>query len=173
MSRVLLYREMPPPRPHWLADDAVRCQPVSGIEFPGNREINREFCKFGAFLAIPAPNRRANSMDCSKIPYCTGTGNFLRITGNFSEGTGNSGDRIKASTWKQTSQRAQGDQKGDQRLRKSDRRRAARCLRAHSGRRTRAKPGGYRTAWPLQGERKSFGAMTNSQEHPVLCGVHP
>jgi len=60
-------------------------------------------------------------MDCSKIPYCTGTGNFLRITGNFSEGTGNSGDRIKASTWKQTSQRAQGDQKGDQRLRKSDR----------------------------------------------------
>src|SRR5580704_14040095 len=60
-----------------VADDAVRCQPVSGIEFPGNREINREFCKFGPFLAILAPNRRANSMDCSKNSLCTGTGNFL------------------------------------------------------------------------------------------------
>src|SRR5580704_7957101 len=53
-----------------VADDAVR-------EFPGNREINREFCRFGPFLAILAPNRQANSMDCSNNSLCTGTGNFL------------------------------------------------------------------------------------------------
>src|SRR5580700_11921661 len=32
----LLFSAMTAPRPHCVADDAVRCQPVSGIEFPGN-----------------------------------------------------------------------------------------------------------------------------------------
>jgi hypothetical protein len=33
-----------PQRPNCLADDAVHYEPVSECKFPGNREINREFC---------------------------------------------------------------------------------------------------------------------------------
>src|SRR3974390_1856442 len=76
MSAVLPHLEITPQRPNLLAEDAVRCQPVSSIEFPGNREINREFCEFGPFLAILAPNRGTNSMDCSKIPYAPEQGIF-------------------------------------------------------------------------------------------------
>src|SRR6266478_6083379 len=39
------------------------------LKFPVIREINREFFKFGPFSAILAPNRPANSIACSKIPY--------------------------------------------------------------------------------------------------------
>jgi hypothetical protein len=77
----------------WLADDAVSCELVSGIKFPANREINREFRKFRASAAISASNRRANSKACSQIPYATEQGIFGAITGNFFGITGNLIDR--------------------------------------------------------------------------------
>ena len=49
--------------------DAFQIGPVSNLKFPDNREINREFFKFGPFSAILAPNRRANSIACRRIPY--------------------------------------------------------------------------------------------------------
>jgi hypothetical protein len=52
-----------------VAGDAVRGEPVCGSKFPANREINREFFKFGLFSAIFASNRPANSTACVEIPY--------------------------------------------------------------------------------------------------------
>jgi len=74
-----------------VAEDAVLIGPVSKPEFPDNREFNREFFKFGPFAAILAPNRPANSIGCSIIPYATEQGIFCRLTGNFGNGTGNVG----------------------------------------------------------------------------------
>src|ERR1700692_3457743 len=37
-----------PGHPDWLAEEPVSSEPVSGREFPANRENNREFCKIGA-----------------------------------------------------------------------------------------------------------------------------
>jgi hypothetical protein len=52
-----------------VAEDAVRGEPVCGSKFPANREINREFFKFGLFSAIFASDRPANSIACVEIPY--------------------------------------------------------------------------------------------------------
>jgi hypothetical protein len=49
---------------HWLAGT-------------GPNSLSREFFDFGAFSAIPVPNRRANSIACSKIPYAMEQGMFL------------------------------------------------------------------------------------------------
>jgi hypothetical protein len=38
-----------PQRLNWLAEDAVRCAPVSSSRFRHNREIYREFREFGLF----------------------------------------------------------------------------------------------------------------------------
>jgi Major intrinsic protein len=57
--------------------------------FPANREINREFCKFRALAAISTSNQRANSKACRQIPYATEQGIFAAITGNFFGITGN------------------------------------------------------------------------------------
>ena len=57
-----------PRRPDCVADEAVSGEPVSEARFPANREFNREFFKFVPFSAILAPNQRANSNSCSKIP---------------------------------------------------------------------------------------------------------
>lgn len=51
-------------------------------KFPDNRENNREFCRFGPFAAIFTPNRPANSMACSQIPYANEQGIFGRVSGN-------------------------------------------------------------------------------------------
>src|SRR5712692_10690292 len=90
MSMVIRHPEITTQRPHWVADDAVRCAPVSAAKFPENRENNREFFNFGPNFAILASNRRATSMACREIPYATEQGIFGGITGNFFQGTGNS-----------------------------------------------------------------------------------
>jgi hypothetical protein len=61
--------------------EAVLGGPVSNPKFPDNREINREFFKFGPFSAIPAPNQRANSIACRRIPYEMEQGIFLTEQG--------------------------------------------------------------------------------------------
>jgi hypothetical protein len=61
--------------------EAVQIGPVSNPKFPDNREINREFFKFGSFSAIPAPNQRANSIACRTIPYAMEQGIFLAEQG--------------------------------------------------------------------------------------------
>ena len=63
----------------WMHSTATGLHP----EFPANREINREFFDFGHFLAIPAPNRRANSVPCWQIPCATEQGIFSAEQGMF------------------------------------------------------------------------------------------
>src|SRR5262249_47896015 len=63
-------------------------RPCLRTKFPANREINREFCKFGASAAISASSQRANSKACRQIPYATEQGIFAAITGNFFAITG-------------------------------------------------------------------------------------
>jgi hypothetical protein len=65
---VLSNREKSAQRPDCVADEPVSGEPVSASQFPANREFNREFFKFGPFSAILAPNQRANSNACGKIP---------------------------------------------------------------------------------------------------------
>jgi hypothetical protein len=55
-----------------------------------NREINREFCGFRASCADFAPSQRVNSVACSKIPYATEQGIFLKVSGKIFGVTGNS-----------------------------------------------------------------------------------
>jgi hypothetical protein len=54
------------------------------VKFPANREINREFFKFGPVSAILASNRPANSIACSTIPYAMKQGIFLTEQGIIS-----------------------------------------------------------------------------------------
>ena len=61
--------------------EAVVIGPVSNPKFPDNREINREFFKFGPFSGILAPNQRANSIACRRIPYEMEQGIFLTEQG--------------------------------------------------------------------------------------------
>jgi hypothetical protein len=63
----------------WMHSTATGLHP----EFPANREINRDFFDFGHFLAIPAPNRRANSVPCWQIPCATEQGIFSAEQGMF------------------------------------------------------------------------------------------
>ena len=70
--------------------DAARIEPVSAVEFPANREINREFRRFRPSAAILASNRSCDSMACRQIPYANEQGMFGGITGNFFQRTGNS-----------------------------------------------------------------------------------
>jgi hypothetical protein len=55
--------------------------PSLHLQFPDNREFNREFFDFGPFSVILAPNRWANSMACGKIPYATEQGIFATEQG--------------------------------------------------------------------------------------------
>jgi hypothetical protein len=61
--------------------EAVLIRTVSNPKFPDNREINREFFKFGPFFAILAPNQLANSIACRRIPYEMEQGIFLTEQG--------------------------------------------------------------------------------------------
>jgi hypothetical protein len=54
--------------------DAVHVEPVSNVEFPANREKNREFPRIRAPDAILIADARAISTACSKIPYATEQG---------------------------------------------------------------------------------------------------
>ena len=51
-----------------MVADAVAVEPVSGRQFPANREIYREFECFGALAGSSCCNH-AIPMVCSKIPY--------------------------------------------------------------------------------------------------------
>jgi hypothetical protein len=86
-------------RPRWLADDPVLIALVSGAKFPANREINREFFKFGAVSPIRARVSVAISVPCSKIPYEFEQGIFLPYQGRSREYQGNNEiTRATAST---------------------------------------------------------------------------
>jgi hypothetical protein len=51
-----------------MVADAVAFEPVSTLEFPANREKNREFHQIRALGAILKADTRANSEACSEIP---------------------------------------------------------------------------------------------------------
>jgi hypothetical protein len=60
-----------------VADDAVLIGPVSGLKFPANREIYRDFRGFGPNSVILASIQPATSKACSQIPYTSEQGIFL------------------------------------------------------------------------------------------------
>ena len=61
--------------------DAVAFEPVSALEFPANREKNREFCEIRPLGAILHADTRANSETCSEIPYSAEQGSFAKEQG--------------------------------------------------------------------------------------------
>jgi hypothetical protein len=52
-----------------LAEDAVLIEPVCASNFPDNREINREICKFWPRAANLVSVPRENSAAYDEIPY--------------------------------------------------------------------------------------------------------
>lgn len=59
------------------------------LEFPANRENNREFCKTRRQAAILASNRRPDSTAYSLIPYAEEQGISPDVTGKTISGAGN------------------------------------------------------------------------------------
>ena len=51
-----------------LAEDAVRCEPVSAPKFPANREINREFFDFGPKSESEPPIDEGNQRLPAEFP---------------------------------------------------------------------------------------------------------
>jgi hypothetical protein len=72
----------------WVLADAVACEPVSTVEFPANREINREFRRIRAPDAILFADTGTISKACSEIPYATEQGNILTEQGILSKEQG-------------------------------------------------------------------------------------
>ena len=58
-----------PGHPDWLAEEPVSSEPVSGREFPANRENNREFCKIGADRRLRRPKnpRYSNGLEANSL----------------------------------------------------------------------------------------------------------
>ena len=57
------------PSQNWMVGNSVIREPVSGIMFPGNREIYREIRNFKSDLAVLVPDQHGNSVGYEKIPY--------------------------------------------------------------------------------------------------------
>src|SRR6516162_7356695 len=76
-----------PQRPDCVADDAVQYEPVSRTE-PANREIYREFCRFGLYSAVFASNLKVNSEGYQPNYLLNRTGDFSHGTGKFLDRTG-------------------------------------------------------------------------------------
>ena len=72
----------------WVVADAVAFEPVSALQFPANREINREFHRIRAFSAILKADTCVNSEAYSKIPYSTEQGIFAKEQGIFAREQG-------------------------------------------------------------------------------------
>ena len=70
-----------------MADDAVQYEPVSRTE-PANREIYREFCRFGLYSAVFASNLKVNSEGYQPNYLLNRTGDFSHGTGKFLDRTG-------------------------------------------------------------------------------------
>jgi hypothetical protein len=68
--------------------DAVAFEPVSTLEFPANREINREFGKIRALGAILNAYTGAKSEVYSEIPYATEQGIFAKEQGILAQEQG-------------------------------------------------------------------------------------
>jgi|GraSoiStandDraft_17_1057272.scaffolds.fasta_scaffold303952_2 hypothetical protein len=83
MSGIFLRTGRDLQRLHWLADDAVHCEPVSAPKFPANREINREFCRIRPSMAIFMSDQRADSIPYSGIPCATEQGISKRVSGKI------------------------------------------------------------------------------------------
>ena len=84
-------------RPHSLAEDAVRRQPVSADRFPANREINREFCEIRPLpcnFGVQSSNE-VNRLEPNSLR--NRTGNFLVETGKPGTQTGNLGPLLHRS----------------------------------------------------------------------------
>ena len=64
-----------------MVADAVAFEPVSTLEFPANREINREFCKIRPSATNVRSRTRANPMACGEIPYAAEQGIFVKEQG--------------------------------------------------------------------------------------------
>jgi hypothetical protein len=67
---------------------AVRYEPVSNVQFPANREINREFCDidaFGSDFGVKDPLCRSHFSANSLRKL---TGKFFSVTGKLPAGTG-------------------------------------------------------------------------------------
>ena len=77
----------------------ILLQPVSNLNFPDNRENNREFLNFRPFSAILAPNRRARSAGYNKIPYATEQGINLTEQGRFRREQGISVQEQDSRIW--------------------------------------------------------------------------
>jgi hypothetical protein len=60
---------------------AVTCEPVSTVEFPANREKNRDFCKFLASGATKTANNGVVIGLPIRIPYSTQQGIILAEQG--------------------------------------------------------------------------------------------
>jgi hypothetical protein len=65
-----------PQRWHWLADDAVSCEPVSAANSLLTGKITGNFAKNRPFTPITASDHHADPIAYRRIPYATGTGNF-------------------------------------------------------------------------------------------------
>jgi hypothetical protein len=87
-ERHSFYEKMPEVSEYMVAD-AVDLEPVSSIQFPANREINREFRQIPARGAILNADTRANSEACSEIPYSAEQGIFAKEQGICAQRTGN------------------------------------------------------------------------------------
>ena len=57
-----------------MVADAVVVEPISTIQFPANREKNREFCKIAASGAVETINNAAVTGLPVRIPYSTKQG---------------------------------------------------------------------------------------------------
>jgi hypothetical protein len=68
-----------------VAEDVVQCEPVSA---PANREIYREFCRFGLYSAVFASNLEVNSEGYRPNYLLNRTGDFSHGTGKFLDRTG-------------------------------------------------------------------------------------
>ena len=73
-------------RPDWLADCAVRYEPVSAPKFPANRELNREFCRtpgLSTTSLMPSPGEQIQRL-AGEFPTQRNREFQTRVTGEFS-----------------------------------------------------------------------------------------
>jgi hypothetical protein len=71
-----------------LVADAVAVEPVSTVQFPANREKNREFCKIATSGAPETLNSGAIAGLSMQIPYSTEQGIILPEQGILAEEQG-------------------------------------------------------------------------------------
>ncbi len=66
-----------------MADDAVVCEPVSAVKFPGSREFCRELAKKTEFNGFPPDKVARFQWLGTQIPYSSKQGINFGEQGNF------------------------------------------------------------------------------------------